>query len=565
MRRTATSMRPARTLPLFFAFMVLISVSTLSAKTEASPIPSASPEESTKLHAALQALVAQIREFDQGIAETQEAIRTTPSDDLRSQRVGELRSLQRKRAEARLDLLDIISDADLSGFEQVEQKPFTLQGSIEDLIKPLIDEIRQATAGSRERRDLQDRFDATTQKTELLQKAMESLNHALKTVKDPDVISMLKSVRQEFQQRSKDSQNELTVLGFRLDEIENQSRSLVDETTGILASFFRERGRNLFLAILAAVVTGVGFRLLNVYLHRNTSLFSHGRNQATRLLDVALYTLTFVGAFVVIIIVFLIVGDWVLLGLMALLALALIFAAKDALPGYMDEIRLMLNLGSVREDERLVYNGVPWVVENLTFFTILRNPVLRGGMLRMPIAQLVGKLSRPATENEPYFPSEEGDWVLLSDETYGKIVFQSVEMVRIQLLGGATKMYPTSEYLEEDPQNHSQGFRVSSILGIDYRHQADVTGSILVKLNKFFQEAVEAEVDPSDIRSLKVEFSYANASSLDFVIQLDLDGSLAPKYNPISRMLQRIGVNACNHFGWEIPFQQVTVHRPSED
>jgi len=479
--------------------------------------------------------------------------------------VAELRDLQRKRSDARLDLLDIISDADLSGFQQVDERPFTLQGSIEDLIRPLIDEVRRATAGSRERRDLHDRFAAAEQRTRILQRALDSLDQSLKTVKEPEVISMLKSVRNEFQQRYEDSRNELTVLGFRLEEIESQNRSLVDETTGILAAFFRERGRNLILAILAAVLTGVGFRFLNGYLHQHTSLFSHGRSQATRLLDVALYTLSFLGAFGAVIVVFLAVGDWVLLGLMALIGLALIFAAKDALPGYRDEIRLMLNLGSVRENERLVFNGVPWVVENLTFFTILRNPVLRGGMLRMPIAQLVGMLSRPATQNEPYFPSEEGDWVLLSDGTYGKIVFQSVEMVRIQLLGGATKMYPTSEYLEEDPQNHSQGFRISSILGIDYRHQAEATGSILEKLNTFFREAVEAELDPSAIRSLKVEFSAANASSLDFVIQLDLEGSLAPKYYPISRSLQRISVDACNHFGWEIPFQQVTVHRPSGD
>jgi hypothetical protein len=103
----------------------------------------------------------------------------------------------------------------------------------------------------------------------------------------------------------------------------------------------------------------------------------------------------------------------VLLGLVVLFVLVLGFAAKNAVPDYMDEIRLMLNLGLVRENERLVFNGVLWLVENLTFFTILRNPALRGGMIRMPITQLLGMLSRPATEDEPCFPSEEGDWVLL--------------------------------------------------------------------------------------------------------------------------------------------------------
>ncbi len=538
---------------------VLHAESTAAAPT---PIPS---EEATKLRDALKALVTQIRELDKEISGTQEAIRTTPSDDIRSQQVVELRDLQKRRSDARLDLLDIISDADLSGFQHVEEMPFTLQGSIEDLVKPLIDEVRRATAGSRERRELQDRFDEAKQRTQILQKALDSLGQALKTSKEPEVRSMLTSVRKEFQQRYEDSRNELTVLEFRLDEIESKGRSLVDETTGILSSFFRERGRNLLLAIVAAIAVAVAIRFLNLYLHRHTSLFGRRRRQAARLLDVALYTLTFLGAFAAGVIVLLIAGDWVMLGLMVLIALALIFAAKDTLPGYLDEIRLMLNLGSVRENERLVFNGVPWVVENLTFFTILRNPVLRGGMIRMPIAQLVGMLSRPATENEPYFPSEEGDWVLLNDEAYGKVIFQSVEMVRIQLLGGATKMYPTSAFLEENPQNHSRGFRICTTLGIDYRYQADSTGKILEKLNAFFREQVEALIDASAIRSLSVEFSSANASSLDFLVQLDLDGSLAPKYRPFSRALQRIGVDACNHFDLEIPFQQVTVHPPAGD
>src|SRR5690606_35069389 len=124
----------------------------------------------------------------------------------------------------------------------------------------------------------------------------DSLNQALKTVKDPEIISMLKSVRREFQDRYEDTRNELTVLRFRLDEIESKGQSLVEETRGLLSSFFRERGRNLFLAVLAAVVTAISVRLFNLYLHQYTPLFSRGRSQATRLLEVALYLAIFLGA-----------------------------------------------------------------------------------------------------------------------------------------------------------------------------------------------------------------------------------------------------------------------------
>jgi hypothetical protein len=72
-----------------------------------------------------------------------------------------------------------------------------------------------------------------------------------------------------------------------------------------------------------------------------------------------LYLLTFFGGLAAAVVVLLVAGDWVLLGLVVLFVLVLGFAAKDALPGYMDEIRFMLNLGPVRENERLVFNGVP--------------------------------------------------------------------------------------------------------------------------------------------------------------------------------------------------------------
>jgi small-conductance mechanosensitive channel len=559
--RTLCQPIPVRTLCLVLGLLTFGSASPLWAEpaaADASPTPTTAEPD---LRAALRALVSQIREFDRQIAETKEAIRTTQSDELRSLRVAELQDLQKKRSNARLDLLDIISDTDLSGFQNVEEKPFTLRGSVEDLIKPLIDETRRVTAGARERRELQNRYEEARQRTDVLKAALDSLDHALQTTDDPDVRPMLVSVRDEFNQRHEKSRSELTVLAYRLGEIKQEHRSLAEETTGILTSFFRERGRNLLLAIVFAAVVAVGFRVLHLYLHNHTALFRRGRHQAVRLLDVALYLLTFFGALVAAFLVLLIAGDWVLFGLVVLFVLALGFAAKDALPGYMDEIRFMLNLGPVRENERLVFNGVPWLVENLAFFTTLRNPSLRGGMIQMPIAQLFGMLSRPATEDEPYFPSEEGDWVLLDDETYGQVILQSVEMVRIKLLGGALKMYPAAAYLKQNPQNCSHGFRIRTTIGIDYNHQAAATGEILEKLNGFFREEVERLVEPSAIRSLKIEFALANVSSLDYEVLLDLDGSLASKRLPLTRALQRIAVDACNRFGLTIPFQQVTLHR----
>jgi small-conductance mechanosensitive channel len=288
------------------------------------------------------------------------------------------------------------------------------------------------------------------------------------------------------------------------------------------------------------------------------------RSFGARLFDVLFAVFSVLFAVLAIVLVFFAVGDWVLLGLVVLILAAAVLTAKDAIPKFVDDARMLLNLGPVREGERITYDGVPWVVEDLTFFTILRNPALRGGMLRMPVARLHDMLSRPMGPNEPFFPCEEGDWVLLDDETYGRSVFQSPEMVQIELLGGAQRTYPTGEFLEQNPRNHSHGFRVSTTFGIDYDHQEQCTGETLEQLRSYFKTAVEEIVPADQLRSLKVEFASASASSLDYDVLLDVTGDLASKFNPLQRALQRIGVDACNKFALVIPFQQVTVHNSNE-
>ena len=63
-----------------------------------------------------------------------------------------------------------------------------------------------------------------------------------------------------------------------------------------------------------------------------------------------------------------------------------------------------------------------------------------------------------------------------------------------------------------------------------------------------------------DIINLVVEFKEAGASSLDHEIIADFSGKVAQNYNVLARAIQRIAVDACNKYGWVIPFTQVTLH-----
>jgi small-conductance mechanosensitive channel len=207
---------------------------------------------------------------------------------------------------------------------------------------------------------------------------------------------------------------------------------------------------------------------------------------------------------------------------------------------------------------------MPWRVDQLNLLTTLTNPAIEGHMLRLPLRRLPGLLSRPVAEREPWFPCRLGDWVLLADDTYGRVVELTPEIVQIVKVGGLHKTYPIAAFLALNPANLSWGFRVNSTFGIDYRHQAQCTEEIPHRLREHIFRGLVEMVGHEPIRSLKVEFKAAGASSLDYEILADFDGTVADKLEVLRRAVQRLAVDACNEHGWTIPFMQVTLHQAGE-
>jgi small-conductance mechanosensitive channel len=123
------------------------------------------------------------------------------------------------------------------------------------------------------------------------------------------------------------------------------------------------------------------------------------------------------------------------------------------------------------------------------------------------------------------------------------------------------KTYPTTDFLTLFPQNLSHGFRLSVTFGIDYKHQAECTTSVA----GLFQEAISTSLvkkyGREAVRSIQTEFASASASSLDYAVLADFDGSVAHRYNALQREIHSICVDVCNENGWVIPFTQITVHQ----
>jgi len=220
----------------------------------------------------------------------------------------------------------------------------------------------------------------------------------------------------------------------------------------------------------------------------------------------------------------------------------------------------MLNFGAVREGEVVVYKGIPYEVTSINMNSKLENKALENGFVRLRINDLMELRSRPITENEPWFPSRAGDWVRLSDGTYGSVAAQTPEMVTLKLKGGALKYYATSEYLAQSPTNLSDGYRLTGIFGLDYQHQRIATHEIPEIIQKAVTEELEKAGYGDFVERIRVEFKAAGGSSLDMAILAEFNGKAGSIYWVLERAIQRICVDVCNQHSWVIPFQQVSVH-----
>ena len=67
------------------------------------------------------------------------------------------------------------------------------------------------------------------------------------------------------------------------------------------------------------------------------------------------------------------------------------------------------------------------------------------------------------------------------------------------------------------------------------------------------------ESEPPVIKSLKVKFDHAGASSLDLAVLADVDGSHANEYHSLRREINKALVAVCNAEGFTIPFNQMTL------
>ncbi len=455
-------------------------------------------------------------------------------------------------------------NAELNNNKPVQK--FNFKDDIGALIQPIVKEMKHVTSDIRQKARLRDEVTFYSEKFLQAGVAVENLRILTSKTKNKKLLITLKNLNKRWKRRLKQAKSNHRAAELQLHNMETESnkKSFLGNTQEYLKNFFQRRGLYLSLGALAIICVLLLSRLFYKYILAGLV----GRTSATRtfkqrLVELLHRILTAMAVIMAPMAVFYIAEDWLLFSLGILLLFGLAWTLKYTVPKMWNQMLLMLNVGPVREGERIVLSGLPWRVKHLNLYTVLDNPTADLKM-RVPIEKMVGKISRPIVKGEPWFPCKKSDWVILSDGVRGKVVGLSHEMVELVERGGARVNYQMADFLGQSPRNISQSFRLKETLGISYDLQAESTGSILEKLDKHVREQIIKEGYGDDLMNLRVEFAAASASSLDIVIIADFKGSQAPVYNRLRRAIQRWCVDACSKYDWEIPFAQMVLHRPDD-
>ena len=479
------------------------------------------------------------------------------------ERAGLLRDLEKAEADLQTvsrNFESVATGVDASKLRAETTEAFDFQKEIFALLRPAIDEMKEMTAHVRQKADQKEKIAYYEERLPIIRQAIGNLENLARQGDDPRLNDAVAAVLANWKKQLAFMSSELQAAELQLSKLVASETSITEASQSYLKSFFQKRGLYITEALLVVFVVVLLSRLSLSMLRRYFPGFkARHRSFRVRLVELIHRILTFVLIVIGPMIVFYVVEDWVLFSLGLLLLIGVALTVRQTLPRYWHQMQIFLNIGAVREGERLYLDGIPWLVEEINFFCTLNNPVADLSQ-RLHIEDMVKLKSRPCKSDEPWFPCRKGDWVILNDGVRGKVIGISPELVQLVERGGAKLTYPMGDFLAKSPRNLAVSFRLKEIIGISYALQREATTTVVASLQDYVMSRLQAEGYGEQLVSLRVEFNRAAESSLELAVIADFKGEVGDLYNRLRRALQRYCTDACTEYGWEIPFPQLTLH-----
>ena len=459
----------------------------------------------------------------------------------------------------------VIGNVNLDVFD-TEVSPKNWQEELTLVIKPLLENLRSITEKPRKRENLRKIIADQEAVITASNSALESIQKAIDDKHSGGVNLQLGRVEKKWKGLKGEAIRKKELATLNLANLNGQSDGWFQTFKESLKKFARERGLTLLLAVLVSILIVLFFKAFTKLIdRRRKSHLKPSNRTAYRVIAYAQRLLMLVMIVIGVLIVFFVRGDVLLLALLFIFVFAAALGLRNFLPQFIDESRLLLNIGGVREQELVVINGVPWRVASINLFSILVNPEIRG-VLRLSLSELKQLRSRQIGE-EKWFPSSIGDWVLDDSDRLYEVMSQSPDAVELQSAQGTNKLLPTADYYAAGFVNltKSKKMRITSVFGVDYNLQKIALDEVPSKFQAEVQHYLEnADLGTTDIDT-RVEFQQAGSSSLDYLVIVKINSIASKHYYRIERYIQQACVKVCNEQDWGIPFPQLTVHKAMTD
>jgi len=433
------------------------------------------------------------------------------------------------------------------------------------IAQPVLDSLKEITEKPRRIKELNELIELKNKEIEISADALNNLELTAVTDDAQALHGSLLNLTSKWQKRLSDAEAAIAVAQIQLKGLEGD-QPLSETIYAALVKFAKGRGLTILMAIAAAWFVWFCVRLL-LKTYQHTLLDKRQKNSRTRY-RVAKYSIqatTFSLILIAIFIVFYERHDVLLLGLLILLIVGFVLNAKQLLPKYVKEARLLLNLGAMREGERVIYNGLPFRVDSINMYTIFQNPELNG-TFRVPLAELTKVTSRAIT-NDSWFPTSAGDIIFLGDDNLLEVLTQNPDTVELKKRGGELLTIPTAQFYTMSMTNLTRlgTFGVTGSFGVDYNHQQISVNTIPNQLN----EAIHSAITNCDLGSalveVRVELAEAANSSINYWIFVTMDSQAAFSYFRVQRIIQSACIETCGRNGWTIPFPHIAlVKKPGE-
>ncbi|MDM8545650.1 AAA family ATPase [Candidatus Venteria ishoeyi] len=515
----------------------------------------------------VQSIIDSLVEISDVTAQTEKKLRSAQTEEEKTAIAVELKKLRERKNNLQHDFTLTTTGIDTAALDEKTSKKINAEEELTKIFSPLIVGLTKFTEPVRRIEFLRSNITYYEQHVPKMRKGMEELDVLLVETQDETIKTRLMEERVHWEQQEKEFSAKLEVAKQQLIELENRKLSPLDAFDHFVQAVFSKRGFNIIFAVLIFFLTFIGMLLLRrLILLINPFNYIPKLHFIASLLDVALYLLSFIVATLVLMVSLYAAGEILALAIVTLILFGMAWAVRSALPKFVEQIKLLLGYGPVRQGERIIHEGIAWRVESIGIYSYLKNPLLTGGTLRLPVKDLIDMRSRPYDEEkETWFPCREEDYIVfVESKVWRKVAILTPQRITFDWYGVPETM-PTTEFLEQRLLNLSRGpFWVGINFEIAYKHRHEILDKVLGQLETFLGEEFKSLPFFGE-RFLYpwVDVAGFTEASVTAMVWVQLESSAAEKYPSIAINMRRICLKAANTYDWEIKrFYAIEQEKP---